>query len=173
MGGLFGRRLGVGLEEGEEIGGRALGAVVGNLGADVGGGGLDEEGVVLVEDVVGKLEADAGGELEPELDGEEIVVLGGGFEGELGVDDGEGEVAFLPLVEGGSEVAEEFSARGFEEVQVTGMIDVIAKGAFCVGDAVSVLEGLVAHELMVAEGGGVSRVGREMKGCVREEREYV
>ena len=165
--------LGVRLQEGDEFGGRALRFVVGDAGADVGGGGVDEGGAVLVEDLVGKLDADAGGGFEPELDGEEIVVAGGGFVGEVGVNDGEGEVAFLPVEEGGAKVAEEFSAGGFEEVEVTGVVDVIAEGALGVGDAVGVLVGLVAHGAMVAEGGGVSRAGREMKGCVGGEREYV
>jgi len=125
------------LEKLEECFGKALGAFFGG-GADVVGEGVHKEGLAVVEDAVGEVEAEAAGLGEPELDGEEVIVSGRGSVMEVGFDDGEGEVLFVKLGAGGAKVTEEFAAGGFEEVEVTGVVDVVAEGAFGVGDAVGV-----------------------------------
>ena len=53
---------------------------------------------------------------------------------------------FLPLEQRRAEVAEEFTAGGFEQIQITGVINVIAGGAFGVSDAMRVFEGGDSHD---------------------------
>ena len=65
-------------------------------GAGVGGSGSEDESAGRVEDLVSELEADVLEAREPELDGEEVIVASGGFEGELAVGDGEGHILLLP-----------------------------------------------------------------------------
>lgn len=43
------------------------------------------------------------------------------------------------------EIAEEFTAGGFEDIEVTGMVNMVAGGAFGVGDAMRMAENLVMH----------------------------
>jgi hypothetical protein len=138
------KNSGFGLEERlkglDEFGGEALRFFVGG-GADMGGGGLKQEGLAFIKDAVGEVEADALGDGGPDVDGEEIIVAGRGFVKEAGLDDGKGEVMRLvKLLEGDAEVAEKFAASGFEEVEVTRIIDVVADGAFGIRDAVGVGE---------------------------------
>ena len=134
----------VGLKEGQEIGGEALGFVVGG-GADVRSGGLEQQGLALVQDLVGEIEADAFSGGEPELDGQEVVVARGSFVEEAGFDDGEKGLVFLELEKGHAEVTEEFAAGGFQEIEVTGIINVVAEGALGVSDAMGMLEGGGGH----------------------------
>ena len=127
----------------------------------------------MVEDAIGEIEADALGFGEPKVDGEEVVVAGGGFVLEVGFDDGKGDLALLPLEKSGAEVTEEFAAGGFEEVEVAGVVEVVADGAFGVGDAMGVLKGRRAHGEILAGRREVSSKWWEMKGCAGRERGYV
>ncbi|MDB6019747.1 MAG: hypothetical protein JWR19_4236 [Pedosphaera sp.] len=109
------------------------------------GFGLEDEVAGLVGDAVGEVEADAFGVGGPELDGQQVVIAGGGFVAEATFDDGENGVLVLPVEKGGAEVAEEFAAGGFEEVEVAGVVYMVANGAVGVTDAVLVVKLVGVH----------------------------
>ena len=104
------------------------------------GFGFENQFSQLVGDAVGEVQAHAFGGGGPDFDGQHVVVAGGGFVAQMAFEHGEDGVAFLPLEERGAEVAEEFAARDFEQVQVAPVVNVVADGAIGVGDAVRVVE---------------------------------
>jgi hypothetical protein len=127
-------------EFGGEFFGEALGFFVAT-GADVEGFGFEDEFAVLVEDAMAEVEADALDEDGPDFDGEEVVVARHKTITQMSLDDGEDMIALLPFEDGGARGAHEFAAGGLEEVEVAGVVNVIADGAFGVGDAVLIAEG--------------------------------
>lgn len=134
----LGGRVQIGFEQRLEFLGQALWFVV-EAGADVKGFAFEEQGLVL-EDSIGEVQANAFQDGQPGFDGEKIVVASWGFVAEVAFDDGENYVLLLPFEKGWSELAEEFTTRGFEDVEVTGIVDVVPDGAFGIGDAMGVVE---------------------------------
>lgn len=64
-----------------------------------------------------------------------IIVAGRGFVAKMTLDHGKDRVPLLPDQQGLAQEAKELAARGFEHVQVTRIIHMIANRAFRVGDA--------------------------------------
>ena len=135
-----------------ERGGEANGLFL-EVGAGVFGGGFEEEFAGGAEDAVGEGEADAAEIGEPEFNGEAVVVTGGRAVAELTGDDGEDQAGLLNVLQRFAQGAAELAAGGFKQVEVARVINVIADGAFGVGDAVVVVENLGGH-------GGCERDGR-------------
>ena len=104
------------------------------------GFGFENQFPRLVGDAMGEVQPDTFSGGGPDFDGQHVVVAGGCLVAQMAFEHGEDGVAFLPLKEGGAEVAEEFTARDFEQIQVTPVVNVVADGAIGVGDAVRVVE---------------------------------
>lgn len=100
-----------------------------------------EEEVLLVENSVGEVEANPLERGQPDLDGQQIVIASRRFIAQPAFDDGKNHILLLPFEKCCSKLSKEFSARGFQDVQVTRIIYVIAEGAFGVSDAVGILKG--------------------------------
>lgn len=99
----------------------------------------------LIRDAVGEVQSHPLGCREPEFDIQRVVVSRGSFVAEMRFDDWENVPLFLELKTGCTNRAEKFSARAFKNVQVTGVIDVVADGAIGVSHATLMDESFVAH----------------------------
>src|SRR5581483_5981632 len=124
-------------------------------------------GAGLVEDAAAEDKADALGGDDPEFDGELVVVAGGGLVTEAAFDHGEDDVLVLPLAEGDAKVAEEFATGAFQDVQVAGVVNMVADGAVGVGDPVLMAEDGRIHgqSLGVVAGRGKTACGAHRVGC--------
>ena len=100
--------------------------------------GFDEQ-ILVFEDSIGEVEANAFERGQPCLDCQEVVVAGGRFVTQPAFDYGEDGILVLPLEKTSSELAKEFSASGFEDVEVARVIDMIADSTLGIGDAMGVL----------------------------------
>jgi hypothetical protein len=132
------------LKQRSELVGKTFG-FVGEGGAGVLGFGFDERSAVLIENAVAEVQANFFSGGEPKLDRELVVVASGRFITETTFDDGKDGVLLLKLGKWHAEMAEEFAAGGFEQVEVARVIDVIADGAVGVSHAVSVAIKLTGH----------------------------
>jgi len=72
----------------------------------------------------------------PYFDRQQIIITGGELIADTGFDDGKDHAALLPGQHGIAEGADELAARGFEQVKISRMVDMVAEGALGVGDAV-------------------------------------
>lgn len=115
------------------------------------------QGAGLIHDAAGKIEPYPRGDGGPKFDIEHIVIACRGFIAEMAFDDRENNILFLPLPEGRVELTKEFAARGFEEFEVPGVVNVITHGAISVSHAVNMSEDLCVHGRIIPAGGIVSR----------------
>jgi len=99
----------------------------------------------MIEDSGGEAQPDAFKAGGPQFDDEEIIVTRRGFVTKAAFDDREDNFPLLPLLEWSAQVAKEFAARGFKEVQIARIVYMVAGRTFGVGDAVAVLERSQAH----------------------------
>ena len=103
---------------------------------------FQQELAVLIEDPVAELEPHALHPQHPDLDRQQIVIAGGGFVAQVRLDDGENVAGVLPGQDRAAERAQEFAARRFQQIEIARVIDMVADGAFGVGDAMEVAEWL-------------------------------
>jgi hypothetical protein len=94
-----------------------------------------DDGLLLAEDSVSEIQADAFDGGQPCLDGDEIVISGRRFVAQTAFDDREDYVVLLPLEKGCAKLPKEFAAGDFQDVEVTRVIDVVAECALGIGDA--------------------------------------
>jgi hypothetical protein len=127
------------LQQFDQFFGQPFGPFV-QAGADMPGFGLQNEPARLIYNAGGEIQADAFRGSGPKLDGEDVVVAGRRLVAQVTFDDGKDDALLLPLQEGGAQVTEKFAARGFQQVEVTGIVDMIADGAIGVGHAMDVFE---------------------------------
>jgi hypothetical protein len=132
------------LEKRGEVFGKAAGFILQRC-AGVDGSRFDEFAAIRGEDAVKKGQSDAGQLGEPEFDRQEIVVTRSAAVTKVTLDDRENNAFVLELEEVSAKMANEFPAGGFEDVQVTGIVDVVADGAIGVGDAVVIVKNFGWH----------------------------
>ena len=118
---------------------QALGFFIGR-GADMAGNSFGEQCAGGVEDAEADGEANAAHLRDPEFDCQQIIVAGRAFVGDFHANDREGKARFLKLEGGAAEASQEFAARAFQDVEVAGVIDVVADRAFGVNHTVRVSE---------------------------------
>lgn len=94
-----------------------------------------EERVLFLENTIGEVEANTLYGCQPGFDNEQVVISGGGFVAEPAFDHWENDVLFLPFEKSCAELTKEFAASGFEEVEVTRVIDVVAQRTLGIGYA--------------------------------------
>ena len=138
-----------------QFGRQALG-FLGAAGAAVEGFRLQQQFAVLVQDAVAKVHAHALQQRGPDFNRQPVVVARGGFVFQSRFDDGENRVRVLQFQNRRAERAEKFPARRLQQIEIAGMVDVVADGAFGVGDAVVVTERF-GHARRLADMGEVSR----------------
>jgi len=91
---------------------------------------------LVIDNSISEVQANTFERSQPGLDGQKIIVSRGRFVEEPGFDNGKDDILLLPFEKCWSELAEEFSARDFQHVKVTRVIDVIAQRAFRVRNPV-------------------------------------
>jgi hypothetical protein len=141
----------VGLEAVEEIFGEAAGSLI-ETGACVEGFGFQEGLPGGVQDAVGEIEAHTFEGGEPEGDVQGVVVTCRGLIAQAAFANGKYHALSLPSGEADAGGTEEFSAGGLQQIQIPGIIDVIADGAFGISDAMGVMENGALHGPSVAGG---------------------
>ena len=100
---------------------------------------------VLIDDAIGESESDAAQFPQPEFDGQKVIVAGGRFVLEAGFDDGKSRAFRLPTQQRYTERAEEFTPRLFQDVEVAGIVNMVAGRAFGVSDTVDVAKNVTGH----------------------------
>lgn len=121
-------------KEGGQFGGQPLRTLL-QTGADMAGLALNEHAPILPDDAVAESEADTFSLPDMDLHGDEVVVSRCRVVTELAFNDREEEAAFLPRLKGPSKVSKELSPGGLEEVEIAGIVDVIAHRAVGIGNA--------------------------------------
>ena len=132
------------LKLGEQVLGQPFGLLVG-AGAAVKGLSRHQKPVVLIHDAMAEIQAHPLDAREPDFDGEQVVVAGRGLVTHPRFNDGKNIAGRLQFQDGMLEGAHEFAAGGFEQIQIAGMVNVVAHGAVGVGDAVGVAERFYGH----------------------------
>lgn len=94
-----------------------------------------EDQVLLVENSIGKVQANAFERGNPSFDAEEVVIARGGFVSKAALDHGKYEIFILQCKKCLAELPKEFSASSFEHVEVTRVIDMVTEGTLGIGDA--------------------------------------
>ena len=95
-----------------------------------------EKKVLLLENAIREVQANAIYRVQPYLDCQKVIVPRGCFVAQSAFDDGKNDVLLLPFEKGCAEVPEEFAAGDFQNVEVTRVIDVVAQGTLGIGDTV-------------------------------------
>ena len=121
-------------------------------GADVLGFSFKDQHAVLIGDAAGEVQPDFFGDGGPDFDAQDIIVFGHGLIAQPAFDDREDGILLLPLEKGAAEMAEEFTARGLQQVEVAAIIDMVADSAFGVSDAVLVAKNGRSHGMKSNEG---------------------
>ena len=116
-----------------------------NARAGVKGLGFEDELAVLIGDAVAEVQPHSLEKRRPDFNRQQIVVACGRFEAQPRLDDRENHVLFLPVQDGRAERADEFAPRRLEQIEVARVINMVADGAFGVGDAVRVAERSNGH----------------------------
>lgn len=128
------------LQEQDQIFSKAFG-LLGKTGAAVECLTLDCGFASGVQNPVSEVEPNAFREGGPEVDLEHVVVTGGGVVFEPAFEYWESKVERLQGEERLAQVPEELTACLLQDIQVAGVIDVIANGAFGISNAVATREG--------------------------------
>ncbi len=102
--------------------------------------GFQDNGARLIDDAIAEVQAHTFGGRYPDLDGQHVVVPRRGLIAQAAFQHRKDGAALLPLQKRGALGAEEFAAGGFEQIQITGVVNVIADGAFGVSHAMRILE---------------------------------
>ena len=79
------------------------------------------------------------------FDVQQVVVTRRRFELQVTFNDREQNALFLPVQKSGPQLPKEFITRGFEYIQVAGVIDVITQSGFGVGNAMVMAEHSYIH----------------------------
>ena len=69
---------------------------------------------------------------EVDLDIEKVIVACGSLVGDVAIEDGENEAEVLEIFASFASGTEELATSLFENVEITGVIDVVSNSAFCV-----------------------------------------
>jgi hypothetical protein len=109
------------------------------------GFGFDVNFSVRRNDAGGDSQANAGDAFDPKFYYQFIVVAGGGEVFDAGFDDGKDDVLVLEFEDWMAEGAHEFAARGFKDVEVARVVDVVAQRALRVDDTLVVAEDFARH----------------------------
>ena len=128
------------LEQLDQVLGKSLG-LFGQIGATMERFPFEYLFAIGTGHAISEVQAHALCKSEPDLDLEDIVVPGRSMVFEAAFEDWESEVGSLEGQEGFAEVAEEFAAGFLQYIQVAGVINVIANGAFGIRHAVGAGEG--------------------------------
>jgi len=107
--------------------------------------GLHDQGTFLVGDAAGKSQPDLFSDGRPDFNTQNIVVPRHGFVTQPAFDDREDRILFLPFEQRAAELAEEFTARSLQQVEIAAIIDMVADSAFSVSDTVLVAENGCGH----------------------------
>jgi hypothetical protein len=146
----------------EEILGEAAGSLI-ETGACVQGFGFQKRLTSGIQDAVGEIESHTfeGGEPKGNVQG--VVVTCRGLIAQATFANGKYHALSLPSGEAGASGTEEFTAGGLQQIQVPGVIYVVADGAFGISDAMGVMENGALHGPSVAGGErpGKWNAGRE------------
>jgi hypothetical protein len=108
--------------------------------------GFEYQAASLIHDAIRKVQADFFGERQPSFNRQHVIVSRCGFVAEMAFYYRKNRVAFLPLKKCRAEAAKEFATSGFEQIEVAAIIDVIADGAFGVGNAMLMSENVGDHD---------------------------
>jgi len=127
------------LEEFVQFFGDAAGFFI-EAGAGVEGFGFKNKCVSPVADAVGEIKTDSFDGAGDEFNGEQVVVTSGRLVSEAAFDGGKNDSALLPLQKRRAQMAEKFAARGFEQIEIPRVIDVIPGGALGIGNSMDILE---------------------------------
>lgn len=106
---------------------------------------FEDQCVALVRDAVGKIQPHTLGGGEPDFDVQRVVVTRGSFVAEMRFNHWKNVPRLLQLKKSRTGSAEQFSARGLDDFQITPVIDVVADSAVGVGDATLMNERFLAH----------------------------
>ena len=82
---------------------------------------------------------------QPQLNRQQIVITGGGPIKHTALDDWKKDVLLLPMQERRAQMAEELAARFFQDIQVAGVVDMIAQRALRVSYAMRIQKNLRTH----------------------------
>src|SRR5438034_654546 len=90
------------------------------------GSSLDEQLLLLIQNSIRKAQTDSCQFRNADMNFEPVVVAGGCFVSQLTLNHRKHCVLFLQTQKWKTQSPEEFTARGFEQIQIARMVDVIA-----------------------------------------------
>ena len=106
---------------------------------------FEDQDFFVFENPKTKIEPGALHQGRPQFDGQDIVVARGRLIAQMTFDDGEKRLLRLQFEQRDAEVPEKFAARGFENIQITRVINVIADGAIGINHAMDMVENPGGH----------------------------
>jgi hypothetical protein len=108
--------------------------------------GFEQDAPGHVQDAMSEAQSHSLQRFQPNFDGEQIVVARKTFEPHFAFGHRENGAGLLQGEQGKAERSEEFATRLFEDVEETRMINMIARGAFGIGDTMTMLKAFGFHE---------------------------
>ena len=106
----------------------------------------------MVDDSMRETDADAVQVGHPEFDIQQVVIAGCGFVAQAAFNYRENDVRLLPFEERFAEAAEEFATRFLQQIEVSGIINMVTQSAFSVSNAVVVTKFLPGHAQEIRQG---------------------
>src|SRR6266436_212417 len=106
----------------------------------MGGLRLQDEYLRLVPNAVSKRNPNPLEKCGPNFDRQEVIILCRVSVTKPAFNDGENDPLLLPFKECAAQFPEEFPAGGFEQIEVTRIVYMVAEGAFAIGDPMRVAE---------------------------------